>query len=75
MNYEVGIIAGDRTIDPISTFIIPGKDDGKVGIVRTRLPRAKDFKIIHATHTFMTGNKDVILQSLAFITTGHFSKN
>jgi len=75
VNYEVGIIAGDRSINPIAAFVLPGKDDGEVSIKRAHVPGEKDFIVIHATHTFMIANKNVIKQAVNFIELGYFTKH
>ena len=37
IDYDLGVIAGNFTLDPISSTIIPGDDDGKVSIKSTLL--------------------------------------
>lgn len=76
VSYEVGVIAGDRSIDPVSSLlIIPGKDDGKVSVESTKLEGMKDHIVLHATHTFMAGNDEVIRQAEHFIRHGKFRKD
>lgn len=67
VNYELGIIAGNSTIDPISSFIIDGDDDGKVSIGSTKVKGMKDFIIIPTSHTFFPSNKEVHKQVLYFL--------
>ncbi|MGP0630371.1 esterase/lipase family protein [Nitrospina sp. 32_T5] len=74
VDFEVGVIAGDRSIDPLSSAIIPGPDDGKVAIPRTRLPGMKDHIVVHATHTFIMKNEEVMKQTLFFLKHGAFMK-
>lgn len=71
--YELGIIAGDRTLNPWTSRIIPGADDGKVSLARARAAGAKDFLVLHATHTFIMRNPDAIRQALGFIGRGRFA--
>lgn len=74
VDFELGVIAGDRSIDPLSSAIIPGADDGKVGIERTRIRGMKDHIVLHATHTFMMSNDEVMAQTLHFLKHGTFLK-
>lgn len=72
VNFELGIIAGNFTIDPISSSIIPGDDDGKVSIKSTKLEGMKDHIIVSSAHTFFPSNKDVMQQTLYFLNNGEF---
>jgi triacylglycerol lipase len=74
-NFPAGIIAGDRSINWInSLFLIPGRDDGKVSIERTRLAGMSDFIVIHATHPFIARNHETIRQTIQFLRTGKFGR-
>ena len=72
VNYELGIIAGNATIDPISSAIIPGENDGKVAVKRTKLEGMKDHIVVSASHTFFPFNKEVQKQTLYFLKNGNF---
>lgn len=72
VNYELGIIAGNATIDPISSAIIPGENDGKVTVERTKLEGMKDHIVVSASHTFFPFNKEVQKQTLYFLKNGNF---
>lgn len=70
--YELGIIAGTWSIDPVSSFIIPGDDDGKVSTERMKVDGMKAFIETPTTHTFMMKDKKVINLAIRFIEQGHF---
>ncbi len=72
-DYDLGCIAGDRTIDPVATLlIIDGDDDGKVSVESTKVQGMKDHIVLHATHTFMMSNEDVMRETRHFIENGKF---
>lgn len=71
-DYEVGTIAGTLSIDPVSSFIIPGEDDGKVSVKSAHLADEKDHRTMATTHTFMPFNADVIKSAKHFIAHGKF---
>lgn len=73
--YEVGVIAGDRTIDPISSFLIPGDDDGKVSIASTHIAGEKDHIVLHANHATMPSNAAVVIETAHFIKYGFFKRD
>ena len=70
--FQLGVIAGDRTLNPFLSWIVPGADDGKVAVERTKLVGMKDFICMHVTHTWMMQNSHVIRQTVYFLKTGHF---
>lgn len=71
-DYPVGVIAGDLSINWINSFLIPGRDDGKVSIERTRLAGMSDFIVVHTAHPFIMRNNHVIRQTIQFLRTGGF---
>ena len=72
VDYEVGVIAGDRTINFINSMLIPGKDDGKVSVKRTKVACMADFLITHHSHPFIMKADDVIEQTVFFLYHGRF---
>ena len=75
VSFELGVIAGDRSINPILSSMIPGKDDGKVAIPRTRVEGTNDFLIVHSPHPFLMNHKPAQENALHFIKTGKFIQN
>ena len=73
-NFCVGIIAGDRSINWINSRLIPGRDDGKVSVERTKLAGMADHIVIHATHPFLMRNPTVIRQTIHLLRHGGFEK-
>jgi pimeloyl-ACP methyl ester carboxylesterase len=70
--YEVGCVAGNRSIDPISSAIIKTANDGKVSVESTKLPNMTDHIILPVSHTFMPTTRSVWEQVLHFILHGRF---
>lgn len=72
IDFELGVVAGDRSLDPFSSAIIAGPSDGKVSIERTQVPGMKDHIVVHATHTFIMRNEKAMTQTLHFLRHGVF---
>ncbi|WP_152551528.1 esterase/lipase family protein [Polycyclovorans algicola] len=71
--FEVGVIAGNRSINWINSLMIPGVDDGKVSVSNTKLEGMQDFIVVHTSHPFLMKDRDVIEHTLHFLSTGCFA--
>jgi triacylglycerol lipase len=75
VDFELGVITGDRSINWILSSMIQGKDDGKVSIESAKISGMKDFKIVHASHPFIMRKNFVIQDILNFLESGTFARN
>lgn len=72
---ELGVLAGTRSLDPISSWIIGSPNDGKVSVSSTRIDGMADHLTIPATHTFFPSNKTAWRQTLHFLRHGMFERS
>ncbi|MHC4453657.1 MAG: esterase/lipase family protein [Planctomycetota bacterium] len=71
---NVGIITGNKTLDPWFSPLIPGADDGKVSVESAKLEEMSDFMVVESTHAFIMRNALVIDQIKYFLKHGIFKK-
>ena len=72
-DFELGIIAGNRTIDPITSAVLPNPDDGRVSVEDTKLEGMTDFVVVEHSHAFMMRMQRTIDLTIAFLKNGTFS--
>jgi len=72
VDFELGVITGDRSYNPFGSWLIPGPDDGTVGVESARVEGAADFLVLPATHTFIMNRRDVAEEVVHFLREGEF---
>lgn len=70
---DVGIVAGNRTLNPLFSSWIPGPDDGKVAVASARVEGMRGFKVVPHSHTWLAWRQPVIDEVSSFLRTGAFS--
>lgn len=71
-DFEFAVIAGDRTLDPVTSAVLEDPDDGRVSVADTKLEGMRDFRQVGATHTFIMQKRDVFRLVRNFLAHGSF---
>jgi len=71
-DYEIGVIAGSESINPVGAVLLPEANDGTVSVESTRLEGAADFIVVEANHTFIMQEPEVADQVVYFLRNGRF---
>lgn len=74
VDFELGIITGSKTMNPLLSLMIPGKDDGKVSVQRAQVTGMTDFLVVPHTHPFIMRSKKVVEQTAYFLEHGKFQR-
>ena len=74
VDFELGVIAGIRTIDPITSAVLDDPDDGRVSVSDTRVEGMSDFIVVPHSHAFMMRMRRSIELTLAFLADGTFGE-
>ncbi len=74
VNFDLGVIAGSKSYNPISYFIMDQKNDGAVSVNSTKIIGMKDHITIPTCHTCLLYDKEAIKQMLFFLDNGYFDK-
>ncbi len=71
--YELGIIAGSRSVYPIASRFLPSPNDGRVSVASTRLDGMADHIVISTAHPLLVRDVRAIAQTVAFLQNGRFN--
>jgi len=72
VNFELGVIAGDRSVNWINSCWIKGVDDGKISVEKTKVLGMKEHRVVHSSHPLILKNRAVMADTAAFLKTGTF---
>ncbi len=75
VDFEVGVVAGNFSLNPLYSSFITGPNDGTVAVERMRVEGMTDFVIVRASHTFIMHNAIAIEQARHFIAHGRFDRH
>ena len=72
VHFSLGVIAGDRSLSRVGSWLIPGPDDGVVGVEQTRVDGLSDFLVVPASHTMIMNRPETAAAVISFLATGQF---
>ena len=73
VDFDLGVIAGNKSINPFLSLLIPGEDDGKVAVKRTKVEGMNDFRVFPCSHSFFMSRRKVQDQVRSYLSVGCFS--
>ena len=72
--FDFAVIAGTRSLNPFSSRLITGANDGKVSVARASHPRMRALLVVPHTHTFLMRAPVVIRETFHYLENGRFSR-
>lgn len=71
--FDLGIIAGNRSHNPLASSLLAGDDDGLITVASARLRGMCGFLILPSSHGDIATNAQAIAQSVQYLRHGYFT--
>lgn len=72
VDFELGVIAGNRSFNPLFSAILGAENDGKVRVDRTRVEGVRQVLVVPHWHPLLVSAPSVVRQVVHFLETGAF---
>jgi len=73
-DFDLGVIMGTRSLNPIGSWMLDGPDDGTVSVASSKLAGMSAFVLVPASHTFIMADREAADQALHFLRHGRFAE-
>ena len=73
-DFELGVVAGTRSWNPLGSWLIGDADDGIVAVASTRLEGMADFIALPVSHTAMPRSERAAAEAAHFLRHGRFQR-
>lgn len=67
VDFPLGVMTGDSSWNFVGSWLIPGDDDGVVGVDRARIEGMRAFRVVNENHTNIMRSDEVIAETIHFI--------
>jgi triacylglycerol lipase len=74
VNFDCGVIAGDRSLNLLLSSMLAGPNDGKVTVASAQVDGMRDFLVLPYSHTWLMWRKTTLRQIQCFLVTGRFER-
>ena len=74
VDFELGVITGDRPLLPVNPFLEP-PHDGRVRVDEARIEGMADFLVVHRDHALIMNDPRVVRQAIHFFENGEFDRS
>lgn len=75
IDYELGVIAGSRSLYPAASALLPRPNDGRVSVAATVVEGMADHIVLPTSHPMIVRDRAAIEQVVAFLRDGGFSRS
>lgn len=75
VSFSTGVIIGNKSFNPLYSYLIPGEDDGKISVTSSKVSGMKDFLVVPHSHSFIMNSDTVIQYTINFLATGKFNSD
>ena len=75
VSFELGVIAGNKSWNPLFSAMLKEPNDGKVRVSRTRVAGMRDFLVVPQWHPLLMSTPPIVEQAIHFLEAGEFRKD
>jgi triacylglycerol lipase len=72
VSFELGVIAGTLSLNPLFSAVLGDENDGKVRVSRTKVAGMRDFLTVRHWHPMLMRAPTVLMQTMHFLEFGRF---